>query len=690
MLSVVQNFSRNYNIWLLLLAALVCGVAALATFNLYSRAVANRGRSSAVVWLILTTLTAGSGIWATHFTAMMAFHPGFEIGFDLTITILSFVVGIVGAGLAFMLAFQLPGRVGQGAGGIVLGLAVVLMHYTGVSGMEAAAAMVWNRTIVALSVVLAIGPSVAALMVCGRCGTLVQRLSGGLLFGLSIILLHFSGMAAIAYLPDPTKRLPDHLLSGNLLGYSVAGVTLIIVGSALAAWSVERRVRWDSEIRFRYLARHDPLTGLPNRLLFEEVVRRELTSAALGQRSVAMLCLDLDGFKEINDIFGHAAGDRLLTEVARRLQCLPGEQCTAARLGGDEFAVLASGLGATRTASGVAQSVLDALGAPYVLDGNKIDVGCSIGIALFPSDAQSYAMMLAQADTALSRAKSDGRGIFRYFEPAMDQAMRERRQLGRDLRAALNTSQLRLEYQPQLSLGPDQVSGFEALLRWDHPALGSVSPSTFIPIAEETGLILPLGEWVLREACRQAANWAVPLRIAVNLSVAQFRQTGLTETIKQVLDDMELSPDRLELEITESLFFESIPRALQVLERIKALGVRIAIDDFGTGYSSLSTLQAFPFNTIKIDRSFTAQIGSAPKGTAIVKAILGLGDSLGMEVVAEGVETQEQLAFLRRHGCSQVQGYLCGKPLPIERYADVVSRPQSAKTSDKVVPLRVA
>lgn len=428
-----------------------------------------------------------------------------------------------------------------------------------------------------------------------------------------------------------------------------------------------------SEERVRFLARHDALTRLPNRVQFEEVVARELATCAKTGAELALLCLDLDGFKQVNDLFGHPTGDRILQEVAARLRGLLGERCIAARLGGDEFAVLAAGLNEVKTPAAAAQAVIDALGASYFDGGRWIDMGCSIGIATFPRDGAAYERLLSASDMALVQAKATGKGHYCFFDSTMDVAARERHQLALDLRTAIGTGQLELHYQPQFALVSNEVCGFEALLRWTHPTRGLIPPTEFIPLAEETGLILPLGEWVLREACREAASWARPLDIAVNLSIAQFRQGGLCESVRAVLEETGLRPNRLELEVTESLFLKSSARSQDALHDLKGLGVRISMDDFGTGYSSLATLQTFAFDRIKIDRSFVAQIGLTTKGSAIVRAIISLGESLGVAVIAEGIETEEQLAFLRQHGCGEIQGYLLGRPLPIAAYRSITT-----------------
>ncbi|SEH35251.1 diguanylate cyclase (GGDEF) domain-containing protein [Methylobacterium sp. 275MFSha3.1] len=427
-----------------------------------------------------------------------------------------------------------------------------------------------------------------------------------------------------------------------------------------------------SEARLRFLARHDVLTQLPNRLHFEEVVELELAASTERAGHVALLSLDLDGFKQINDLFGHPAGDRLLIEVAARLTGLIGASGAVARLGGDEFAVLATDLAATGQAAARAQAIIEALSTPYADGALQYSISCSVGIALFPHDGDTYDALLSASDMALVRAKKESKGTYRFFEAEMDKAAFERQRLTLDLRAAIGTGQFELHYQPQFIVASDRVSGFEALLRWTHPTRGTISPAQFIPLAEETGAILPLGEWVLREACREAASWATPLGIAVNLSIAQLQQADLCDVVGAVLEETGLKAERLEIEVTESLFLKGSARAQEMLRALKTLGVRISMDDFGTGYSSLATLEAFPFDKIKIDRSFVWQIGVTSKGGAIVRAILSLGESLNILVIAEGVETEGQLTFLRQHGCAEIQGYLRGKPQPIASYRPLI------------------
>jgi diguanylate cyclase (GGDEF)-like protein/PAS domain S-box-containing protein len=482
-----------------------------------------------------------------------------------------------------------------------------------------------------------------------------------------------SGTSAV--LGEHWVHTPGHgtrlMSTQKIVVHDANGEPLYLLG--LAEDITERK---RAEERIAHMAHHDPLTDLPNRAAFTERLMLALEIAAETNKPFALLGLDLDRFKEVNDVFGHAVGDELLRQVSRRLQA----NATGgflARLGGDEFMVIVSEGDQPAAGAIMAERLLSAIEADYEIDGNQLRVGLSIGVAVFPNDGDDATTLLGNADAALYRAKNEGRGLIRFFESDMDQRLRERRALQHDLRSAIDRHQLTLNYQPQARMD-GVIVGFEALVRWNHPKRGMVSPATFIPIAEESGLIIPLGEWILREACREAASWPQPLHIAVNLSPIQFRYGDLTALVHSALLTTGLAASRLELEITEGVLINDFSRALSILRRLKALGVRIAMDDFGTGYSSLAYLQSFPFDKIKIDQAFISNLERNPQSAAIVRAVIGLGRGLDLPVVAEGVETQEQLDFLCREACNEVQGYFLGRPEPIEHYAEMVGRAAGA------------
>jgi diguanylate cyclase (GGDEF)-like protein/PAS domain S-box-containing protein len=434
--------------------------------------------------------------------------------------------------------------------------------------------------------------------------------------------------------------------------------------------------------RLAHMAHHDPLTELPNRSAFNECLAATIDLAATAGESFAVLCMDLDRFKAVNDVYGNATGDALLREVAQRMASAC-QGAFLARTGGDEFAIVTPTGQQSESVVALAERVCAALNSDIELDGHPLRIGLTTGVGVFPQDGADAATLVANADAALFRAKAEARGSIRFFEMSMDQQLREKRALQQDLRSAIARDEIALHYQPQAHID-GHVTGFEALVRWHHPRHGMVPPGTFIPLAEESGIIIALGEWILRTACREAASWPRPLRIGINLSPVQFQHGDLPRLVHQVLLETGLAPERLELEITEGVLIGDFTRALAILRRLKTLGVRIAMDDFGTGYSSLSYLQSFPFDKIKIDRAFVANLGHSRQAATIIRAVIALGRGLDLPVVAEGVETQEQLDFLASENCNEIQGYFVGRPQPIADYADVVGRAPFSRLAGKI------
>ena len=428
--------------------------------------------------------------------------------------------------------------------------------------------------------------------------------------------------------------------------------------------------RRQTESRMAHMAFHDGLTDLPNRIAFVQALS-QMIDACAGSDEFAVLSIDLDRFKEVNDVFGHEVGDKLLIEASRRIQ-LAAQGAVVARLSGDEFGLIIDGA-QPEAGRALAERLIEAMRKEFVIDDKIIHIGVTAGVAIFPHNGNDAATLLANADVALFRAKAEARGSVCVFEAQMDQQIRDRRAMHHELSQAIKNGELMLNYQPLAKIGKDVV-GFEALVRWNHPTRGVVSPGVFIPLAEESGLIVEMGEWILRAACREAASWGRPLQIAVNLSPVQFLHGDLVSLVHSILLETGLPPGRLELEITEGVLIGDFDRGLALLRRLKALGVRIAMDDFGSGYSSLSYLQSFPFDKIKIDREFVMNLGRNAQSAAIIRAVIGLGHGLDVPIVAEGVETQEQLAFLASESCDQVQGYFIGRPAPIQQYAELVGR----------------
>jgi diguanylate cyclase (GGDEF)-like protein/PAS domain S-box-containing protein len=442
--------------------------------------------------------------------------------------------------------------------------------------------------------------------------------------------------------------------------------------------TLEDITRWrEAQARIAHLARHDALTGLPNRTVFREQLEHALSRTSRNGELVAVHCIDLDNFKVINDSLGHPIGDDLLIDVASRLNTGVRDSDTVARLGGDEFAIVQMGgeLQPWDVAS-MASRIVELLSAPYAIRGHQIVIGTSIGISVAPGDGLDPDLLLKSAELALYRAKEDGRGTYRFFETGMDARAQARRLLELDMRAALLRNEFEVYYQPIYNLETGGIVCLEALLRWNHPLRGMILPADFIPLAEETGLIVPIGDWVLRCACRDAARWSRDVAVAVNLSPAQFKNRNLEPSIISALANSGLAANRLELEITESVFLRDSATTLEIMRRLRDLGIRISMDDFGTGYSSLSYLRSFPFDKIKIDGSFVHELASRDDSMAIVRAVTGLARSLGITTTAEGVETSEQLALLRAEGCNQVQGYLFNPPRPAAEVESMLANGQ--------------
>jgi len=461
--------------------------------------------------------------------------------------------------------------------------------------------------------------------------------------------------------------------------FSAIAASLILIGIVLIALlNRHNRLLGRAHQELHVLAHQDALTGLPNRVVLREKLEQALAGMRPQGRTVSVSYLDLDHFKDVNDSFGHETGDELLKAVADRLRaCIPpGEgqvRNLISRFGGDEFAILQTGIRRPEESAALASRVVQALQEPFSVNGQEIFIGTSIGIALAQRHMNS-SQILKNADMALYHAKADGRGTFRFFEPEMDAQLQARRVLEVDLRKAIGNGEFELFYQPQINIEANEIGGFEALLRWHHPERGLVPPAEFIPVIEDTGLISPLGDWIIEEACREAASWPRDINVAVNLSPIQFRNRGLVQSVTRALAASGLAPHRLELEITESVLLQDSETTVSTLHQLRRLGVRIAMDDFGTGYSSLSYLRSFPFDKIKIDKSFVENIHRHDRATVIVRAVLGLGRSLEIPCVAEGVETQEQIDFLRGENCAELQGYAIGRPRPMSAQPGLAQR----------------
>ncbi len=465
----------------------------------------------------------------------------------------------------------------------------------------------------------------------------------------------------------PSNRI-DQLHDGRIISVNRQP----LVGGGFVATHKDITEQYQSDAKIAHMAHHDTLTNLANRVLFQKRLSDGLERVQRGEM-IAVHCLDLDHFKNVNDTLGHPAGDKLLTAVAKRLQREVREVDTIARFGGDEFAIVQTQIETPKDATSLADRIVEALSAPFELDGNQVVIGVSIGIALSPNDGLTVEQLMKNSDLALYRVKSEGRGAYCFFEQTMDDEMQKRRLLELDLRNALASDEFEVYYQPLVNLENSHVCGFEALVRWNHPERGLVSPGEFIPMLEEIGLVGTLGTWVLQQACTDAATWPEHIKIAVNLSALQFKDGFLAQQVAHILETTGLHPHRLELEVTESMLIENTSATVEILHQLRNLGVKISMDDFGTGYSSLSYLQSFPFDKIKIDRSFIKDISNQDDALAIVRAVTALSVNLGMTTTAEGVETEEQLEIVRSEGCTEVQGFLFSAARPADEISELIS-----------------
>lgn len=674
MTAVIGCIVYEHSPWLLLAAITVCIASSWGVVRLFNRAT-TRKNLQRIVWHFLTAILAGSAIWSTHFIALIGFDSGVPFEFDPAFTTLSLLVAMAGAACGFVVAASGWFGLAPLAGGIIVGMAISAMHYAGMMAYRVQGIVSWNEDYVAASIVFAIVFSAAAFHVAMRREiSKYSEASAAALLSLAILSLHLTGMTAFHVEPLLIEGGYSNPAALQALGFAVVGVAALIGCASLAGYLIDEGVRAESYKQLQQMALHDSLTGLPNRRSFNERLEREIAFAAATGGKVALVGIDLDRFKEINDLRGHATGDEVLKNLAKRMMSVLKESDFVARLGGDEFAAL------HRTSAQAdlidflsrLETVLSQL---IRIDGYEFMPGASIGVAVYPDHAADKVTLVNNADLAMYRAKADVSQTVCFYEPSMDEAVRARRNLANELREAMIHDQLDIHYQIQTSVSTGEIVGYEALLRWEHPERGFIPPSEFIPIAEENGLIIQLGEWVLRTACLDAASWNPQYKVSVNVSPVQFAHVDLHKVIVEALLMSGLPANRLELELTETAIFANKERSLHILRQIKASGVKVALDDFGTGYSSLDTLRSFPFDKIKLDRSFIIEVESSLEAKAIIRAVLALGQSLAIPVLAEGIETEGQLELLRREGCNEVQGYLLGRPAPL---AQIVASGQLA------------
>ncbi len=672
----------TYNSWVVLLSFLVAVLASYTALDLASRITASAG-AAAACWLLGGAFAMGMGIWSMHFIGMLAFSLPIPMAYDVGITLASMGIAIVVSGFALLTVTQKSLSVRRlAAGGVLMGIGICSMHYTGMAAMEVQPGIQYDPVLFGASVAIAIAAATAALWISFTLRSdakrrVYARLGSAVIMGSAIVGMHYTGMAAANFAAD-TICLSGALANNSWMAATLAIITFLILCGTLSLSVLDARMESktaqmasslrEANAELQHLVLHDSLTKLPNRLLLEDRVQQAVEECRRGNSHCAVLFVDLDRFKTLNDSLGHFAGDTVLRAVAERLRSTVRLEDTVSRLGGDEFVVLLKHISRQDDAAEVARKIIDTLARPIILDKHELRIGSSVGISVFPDHGEDSSRLIANADAAMYHVKKSGRSNFSFFAKEMSTYFPKRLALENELRAAIEKHQFVLHYQPQVEMRTGRIMGMEALVRWQHPEKGMVQPLEFIPFAEETGLIVPLGNWVLHEACLQARAWQKrginDLIMAVNISGVQFQQRDLVENVSDALAKSGLEARFLELEITEGVVMQNAPEAIVMLEQLHRMGVGLSIDDFGTGYSSLNYLKRFPIDKLKIDQSFIRDVSAGTDDAAIVQAIIAMAHGLRLRVVAEGVENEGQFDFLRALGNDEYQGFLYSKPLP--------------------------
>ncbi|MBW8832625.1 MAG: EAL domain-containing protein [Burkholderiales bacterium] len=693
--NTVFYLPASHDPWGVMTSLVIATFASYVALDLAKRVCA-QDRGVALNWWIGGSIAMGTGIWCMHFVGMLAFSLPIALGYTYALTVASWIAGIAVSAVALHVASSGSLTWQRLAGGaLAMGLGICAMHYTGMAALDMAPGIVWNPLLVACSGLIAVGASAAALLIFfwlrkvnDKQGRMYQGIAA-LVMGCAICGMHYTAMAAASF-PSGAICLSVNALAGNSLGALIALSSLALLAMTLFTSTHDARMQSKTALLASSLkvanaqlqtvngelqrrAFMDPLTGLPNRVLFEDRLMHSLrrvdrAAESVAQRNaekIAVLFVDLDGFKTVNDSLGHAVGDEVLKEASLRLRVAARDSDTVARIGGDEFVLLMEDVGSMADCVTLARRLIEVLARPFDIGGRRVEISGSVGIVTYPDHGEKD-KLVAHADAAMYEAKRAGGNNYALFESHMDAGALEQLSMQNDLRHAVELGQLQLYYQPKIDGRLGQIRGVEALLRWNHPEHGIVSPGVFIPIAERFGLINSLGNWVINEACRQMQAWArdgLRMRMAINLSAHQLRQDELVERIEQALTRNHIAPSQLLCEITESVAMKDIKATQRAFEGLARIGVYLSIDDFGTGYSSLSYLRQLPARQLKIDRSFVGDVEESGDARAIVSAVIQLAHALGLRVVAEGVETVGQRDILVGLGCDELQGFYFAKPM---------------------------
>lgn len=676
---VISCLTHEHDPLLVLLAALICLFGSLVTIRLFERTLSAEG-SSWTHWCFLASVCAGSAIWSTHFIAMLGYLPGVAVRFDATLTIVSALIAVAGTAIGLILARSRHDGVAVVCGGGMIGLAMSAMHYVGMFAYRPDGAVRWLPEYVVISVLSAMVFSALSVHFVRTRDASTHAWPAVLLLVAAIVVLHFVGMAAFLVTPIAGVSSGADSEVFNAMASAIAVGAVLIVGTGISTHLVDKS-RADSEERLRHIAMVDAVTGLANRHSFNGHLHAHCQRLENPDHCFALFMVDLDRFKAINDSMGHPVGDLLLEKVAERIRLAVRPSDVVARIGGDEFAIIAQGITERETACDVAGRIVATLSRPFDLDGQSAEIGASVGITLAPADSCDAETLTQQADVALYCAKNRGRGRTCMFDPSLAEQTLERCALEADLRRGWANKEFEVHFQPILDVRSRKFTGAEALLRWTSPTRGAVSPDVFIPIAEELGLVLPIGELVIEKACEAAMSWPEHLSISINVSPVQMMGGQMADTVTRALAHSGLPPQRLEIEITETALLGDDDGVRRVLEDLRAMGVRISLDDFGTGYSSLSYLHRFPMDRIKIDRGFVDRLPADPGSASIVRAICQMGHSLGLAITAEGIENEAQYAFIADHGCTHMQGFLFSEPVDARTLALLFSTSEGTRAA---------
>jgi diguanylate cyclase (GGDEF)-like protein len=690
----------SYSPSLVLASLFVAILASYTALDLTGRIATAKGRA-VYLWMGGGALAMGIGVWSMHFIGMLAFSLPISLGYDLGITLLSLLIAVLSSGFALWLVSQPRLPAWQLAfGALIMGVGISTMHYTGMAALRMTPGIGYDPTLFGASLLIAVGASAAALWIAFhlRRNTPYVRLARGgaaIVMGVAIVGMHYTGMAAARFADGSFCGAAVDGLSGKGLDNLVLVTSLAVLIIALLTSLLDARLEARTAVladsltqanqELTHLALHDTLTGLPNRTLLADRIQQAIQVAKERGSCFALMFIDLDGFKPVNDAFGHHMGDQLLYQVGQRLREDLRSQDTLARIGGDEFVLLVQ-LSQPDDALRLAERQVGLINQAFRVAEHELKISASVGIALFPGNGATPQELLMNADAAMYHAKGMGKNGYSFFDASMNTNARKQLQLLQDLRNALELQQFRLYYQPKFDAISGRPVGAEALLRWEHPEQGLLLPDKFIELAEKTGLIIAIGDWVLNEACRQMHVWFArgyhDWRIAVNLSALQFCHAGLVKSVANALERHQLPANSLTLEITETTAMSDADASMTVLQKLSDMGIDLSIDDFGTGYSSLMYLKRLPANELKIDRGFVRDLEHDSDDAAIVSAIVALGQALGLRIVAEGVETDVQQNFLTSLGCNSLQGYLLGHPLPADGFmADIQRAEQTVNAS---------